>query len=368
MQRHPPTPPIAAKPAFRLMRINPFLPLGEFFKQLGLLWLSMVVLAVGLTQIKDYPFWKNLVYSLSISTSIFLLSRLLGGLRGSTRMDWKIAVIAIPAGTAVGVYLAAIATGTDLLRLFAEHPNHLVLTLVISLIFGTGFCYYFYSREAIAEATAAMREDALARAAYEKQLAEANLRLLQAQIEPHFLFNTLSNILSLIRNEPQKAEHMLEDLTDYLRVSLQRTRTDQVTLGDEIMLLRAYLGIQQVRMGARLSYSIDVPAELNKLRLPPLIIQPLAENAVHHGLEPQAQGGRITVKACRSGDKLDIEIADTGSGLSEDSVPGVGLSNVRARLQALYADRAQFLLQPNQPRGLKIRLEIPIDPPAQPAA
>lgn len=368
MQRRPPTSPLAAKPAFRLMRINPFLPFGEFSKQLGLLWLCMVVLAVGLTQIKDYPFWKNLIYSLSISTSIFLLSRLLGGLRGNTRMDWKIAVIAIPAGTAVGVYLAAIATGTDLLGLFAEHPNRLVLTLVISLIFGTGFCYYFYSREAIAEATAATREEALARVAYEQRLAEANLRLLQAQIEPHFLFNTLSNILSLIRDEPQKAERMLEDLTDYLRVSLQRTRNDQFTLGDEITLLRAYLGIQQVRMGARLSYSIDISEELHELSLPPLIIQPLVENAVRHGLEPQAQGCEITVKACRTGDKLDIEITDTGSGMSEDSVPGVGLSNVRARLQALYEDRAEFQLEPNQPRGLKIRLMIPIDSPAQPAA
>ena len=367
MKTYPPTPPLAAKPAFRLMRINPLLPLGEFFRQLGLLWLTMVVLAVGLTQIKDYPFSKNLAYSLCISTSIFLLSRLLGGLRGSTRMNWKIAVIAIPAGTAVGVFLAALATGTDLPALFAEHPNQLVLTLVISLIFGTGFTYYFYSREAMAEAAAALREDALAHAAYEKQLAEANLRLLQAQIEPHFLFNTLSNILSLIRSEPQKAERMLEDLTDYLRVSLQRTRTDQVTLGDELMLLRAYLGIQQVRMGARLSYSIDVPAELNKLRLPPLIIQPLAENAVRHGLEPRAQGGWITVKARLSGEKLDIEIADTGAGMSEVAVPGIGLSNVRARLQALYADRAQFLMQPNQPHGLKIRLVIPIDRPAQPA-
>lgn len=89
---------------------------------------------------------------------------------------------------------------------------------------------------------------------------------------------------------------------------------------------------------------------------------------MRHGLEPQAQGGSITVKARRSGDKLDIEIADTGAGMSEIAVPGVGLSNVRARLQGLYADRAQFLLQPNQPRGLKIKLLIPIDPPAQPAA
>jgi len=343
------------------MRINPFLPLGEFLRQLAILWLTMVVLAVGLTQTVEHSFWKNLAYSLSIGSSIFLLSRVLGCLRGSAHHDWKTAVIAIPVGTAIGVSLAAWVTGHDLMLVLAEHPNQLVLTLVVSLIFGTGFSYYFYSREAIAEATASLKEVALARAANEQRIAEANLRLLQAQIEPHFLFNTLSNIISLIRGEPQKAERMLQDLTDYLRVSLQRTRTGQVTLGDELMLLRAYLGIQQVRMGERLRYSIEVPEELNALRLPPLIIQPLAENAVRHGLEPQAQGGEISVKASRTGDRLDIEISDNGPGIAENSMPGIGIANVRARLSALYADRAQFVLQPNQPRGMTIRLAIPID-------
>ncbi|MFN0316668.1 MAG: sensor histidine kinase [Burkholderiales bacterium] len=345
------------------MRTNPFLPLGKLIRQLALLWTTMVVLAVGLTQIMEKSFYKNLVYSLAIGSSIFLLSKVVEGLRGRSRADWKSAVIAIPAGTAAGVSLAAWITGHDLMRVFAEHPNQLVLTLVVSLIFGTGFSYYFYSREAIAEANAALREEALARAANEKRLAESNLRMLQAQIEPHFLFNTLSNILSLIRAEPGKAEHMLQDLTGYLRVSLKRTRTAEVTVGDEIKLLRAYLGIQQVRMGERLRYTIDVPDELNALRLPPLMLQPLAENAVRHGLEPKPEGGEIRVRASHMGDRLAIEISDTGTGMNLNSIPGVGIENVRARLQGLYGGRAQFVMQPNSPAGLKIRLVIPIEAP-----
>lgn len=345
------------------MRVNPFLPFGNFLRQLAILWLTMVLLAVGLTPAMEHSFLRNLAYSLSIGSSIFLLSKVLGGLRGSAHPNWKTAVIAIPVGTAIGVCLAAWINGDALMPVLAEHPNQLVMTLVVSLIFGTGFSYYFYSREAIAEATASLKEEALARAANERRIAESNLKLLQAQIEPHFLFNTLSNIISLVRVEPQKAERMLQDLTDYLRVSLQRTRTGQVTLGEELALLRAYLGIQQVRMGERLRFTIDVPEELSALRLPPLIIQPLAENAVRHGLEPQAEGGDISVKASRTGDRIDIEISDNGPGIAENAVPGIGIANVRERLGALYAERAQFTLQPNRPHGLTIRLAIPIDAP-----
>jgi sensor histidine kinase YesM len=343
------------------MRNNPFLPLGKLLRELAILWATMVVLAIGLTQIMEKSFWKNLVYSLAIGSSIYLLSKVVEGLRGQSRADWKSAVIAIPLGTAAGVTLAAWITGHDLLRVFAEHPNQLVLTLVLSLVFGTGFSYYFYSRETIAEANAALGEEALARAANEKRLLESNLRLLQAQIEPHFLFNTLSNVLSLIRHEPDKAECMLHDLTEYLRVSLQRTRDGEVTLGDEVRLLRAYLGIQQVRMGGRLRFTIDVPEELSGLRLPPLLIQPLAENAIRHGLEPQPAGGEISVRARLAADQVDIEITDTGSGMAQSFAPGVGITNVRARLQGLYGDTAKFILQPNTPHGLRIRIVIPIE-------
>jgi sensor histidine kinase YesM len=333
---------------------------GRYIRQLVVVWLAMLALSVGLTITTPFSFKNNLIYSLVISGSIFSLSVALEILRGVRSRDWTTAVIAIPVGTGIGVFLSAQIVGHNLMQVFAQHPNQLVLTLVISLVCGSGFSYYFHSRETLSEAKAALREQALARVANEKRLLESNLRLLQAQIEPHFLFNTLSNILSLIRHEPNKAERMLQDLTEYLRVSLRRTREAEVTLGDEIQLLRAYLGIQQVRMGERLRYTIDVPEELNCLRLPPLLIQPLAENAVRHGLEPQPAGGEVSVRARCTGDRLDIEISDTGPGIAQGFAPGVGIANVRARLQGLYGDAAKFVLQPNTPHGLRIRIAIPV--------
>jgi signal transduction histidine kinase len=335
--------------------------LGRYVRQLVVIWVAMLALSIGLTIVTPFSFKDNLVYSLVISGSIFSLSAALEMLRGVRNKDWKTAVIAIPVGTGIGVFVSAQILGHDLMQTFAQRPNDLVFTLAVSLVCGSGFSYYFHSREVLAEAKAALREQALARVADEKRLLEANLRMLQAQIEPHFLFNTLSNVLSLIRHEPDKAGRMLEDLTEYLRVSLQRTRSDHVTLADEIRLLRAYLGIQQVRMGDRLKFSIDVPPELNALRLPPLLIQPLAENAVRHGLEPQPHGGEILVRAIREAAQLKIEISDTGAGIDQDPVAGVGLANVRARLEGLYGEGAQFTLQPNQPHGLTIRITIPIE-------
>lgn len=134
-----------------------------------------------------------------------------------------------------------------------------------------------------------------------------------------------------------------------------------MTLDDELTLLRAYLGIQQVRMGSRLRVVIDVPAELGDLSVPPFIIQPLAENAIRHGLEPLVAGGELRVRARRKDDRLEIEISDTGPGMTATAVPGVGLANVRARLDALYHERATLTLQLNDPHGLKVKVTIPLE-------
>jgi signal transduction histidine kinase len=338
---------------------HPALAFREFLKKLAIVQILMVPLAAAMTAIPGYTFWPNLIHATAIGFSIHTLSWLICMLRGTKLIGWKSSVIAIPLGTAIGVIIGSLIEGNNPLQWFVSHPNQLVLTLAIALVLGTVISYYFYSRGVIAESKAALREDALQRASYERRLVEANLQMLQAQIEPHFLFNTLSNILSLIRAEPLKAEKMLEDLTRYLRASLQRTRTRQVTLDDELNLLRAYLGIQQVRMGSRLQFVIDVPTELGRLSVPPLIIQPLAENAIRHGLEPLLEGGTLLVRATRVEDQLEIEITDTGPGMSATAVSGLGLANVRARLNALYPERASLTLHPNVPRGLRVKVTFP---------
>ena len=174
------------------------------------------------------------------------------------------------------------------------------------------------------------KRDALAR---DKALAEAELRVLQAQVEPHFLFNTLANVISLIRTHPDRAARLLERLTSLLRASLSRTRRAGGTLGDELAVVRAYLDIQSLRMAGRMTFEVDVEPGLEAAPMPPLLLQPLVENAVLHGIEPSPAGGRVVVRAERSRGVVRIRVTDDGIGLDPDTAgQGVGLASVRERL------------------------------------
>ena len=202
--------------------------------------------------------------------------------------------------------------------------------------------------------------DALAR---DKALAEAELRVLQAQVEPHFLFNTLANVISLIHTHPDRAARLLERLTSLLRASLSRTRRADGTLKDELAVVRAYLEIQAVRMAGRMTYEVEACPGLETVRMPPLLVQPLVENAVLHGIEPSAAGGRVTVRAERSGGEVRIRVADDGVGLDPDAArPGVGLANVRERLRATFGDRGRLVLSETPGGGVSADLRIPAAP------
>ena len=150
------------------------------------------------------------------------------------------------------------------------------------------------------------------RLARDKTLAEAELRALQAQVEPHFLFNSLANVSSLIHRHPDRAARLLERLTSLLRVSLSRTRRAAGTLGDELAVVRAYLDIQALRMAGRMTYELQVDPDLESVSMPPLLVQPLVENAVLHGIEPSAAGGRIVIHAEGAGDTVRIRVTDNG--------------------------------------------------------
>lgn len=206
-----------------------------------------------------------------------------------------------------------------------------------------------------------------------QQMTEAQLRLLQAQIEPHFLFNTLANVQGLIDYEPALAKRMLDAFTDYLRASLLQIRAQDVSLGQELDLVQSYLTLMQCRMGQRLRWQLDIPAELRAARIPPLLLQPLVENALHHGLEPQLAGGQLVLRARTVGTGLCLEIEDDGVGLAAAQLRprrgnGVALKNIRERLRAAYGPEASLQLQagPNQ-QGTCMRLSLPrLHPPAVP--
>jgi sensor histidine kinase YesM len=220
--------------------------------------------------------------------------------------------------------------------------------------------YFFYSKAQLKLVREVAEQERIDRLASEKEALESKLRMLQAQIEPHFLFNTLANILSLIDTEPAKGKSMLMDLTHYLRTSLSRTLPDTTTLGQEMDTIHAYLSIQKIRLGDRLRFTIDVPEALRQCLFPPMLLQPLVENAIKHGLEPKVDGGEIAMTADEQGELLRITVADTGLGFSSLNQPGVGIANVRERLRLLYGEKGRLLLGENKPVGVQAVLEVPV--------
>lgn len=229
------------------------------------------------------------------------------------------------------------------------------------ILFGSAITIFFISKEKLSIARTMIQEERAKRLSTEKAAIEANLRLLQAQIEPHFLFNTLSNILSLLETDPEKGKSMLLDLMQFLRTSLSKTRKETSTIGQEMELIRAYLNIFKIRMSDRLRFDIDIPEDIKNISFPPMLIQPLIENAVKHGLESAIEGGEILVTGSVSRDNIRIEVKDTGPGFHENSIPGIGIENIKNRLKSLFGDKACLILEENRPSGLKAIIEVPYE-------
>ena len=196
----------------------------------------------------------------------------------------------------------------------------------------------------------------------EKQLVQAQMRMLQAQIEPHFLFNTLANIQTLIPRAPEKATLMMDNFIAYLRQSLTASRAQQGTVKQEVDLLRNYLELLKIRMGDRLQFEFDIEPDLQSASLPPMLLQPIVENAIKHGLEPKVEGGRVRVSAHRSGATMVLTVTDNGLGFSEhadSSGAGVGLANLRERLAVLYDGQATLTVADAKP-GTVITISTPL--------
>ena len=192
-----------------------------------------------------------------------------------------------------------------------------------------------------------------------QQVTEAKLSALQAQVEPHFLYNTLASVQALTEVDPAKAHEMTGHLIQYLRNALPKMRESVSTVGQEVELARAYLNILQMRMGRRLAFEIDMPAELADAPFPPLMLPSLVENAIKHGLEPQREGGTVRISAAKEGGRLRVVVADTGRGFPEVPGAGVGLANIRERLAALYGGAASLKLEANTPQGVVATIEVP---------
>ncbi|WP_296446202.1 sensor histidine kinase, partial [Rhodoferax sp. UBA5149] len=204
-------------------------------------------------------------------------------------------------------------------------------SILVTALAGIAVSYYFYSVNKSAYLIRKMHEA-------HQHANEARLKLLETQLEPHMLFNTLANLRVLIATDPPRAQQMLDHMIAYLRATLSASRAPTHTLQAEFERLRDYLELMAVRMGPRLSYTLDLPPELAQHPVPTLLLQPLVENAIKHGLEPKVEGGSITVRARREGARLTLEVLDTGVGPSPGraAVDGFGLTQVRERLVATY--------------------------------
>jgi hypothetical protein len=309
---------------------------------------------------------RNFVVCLTIATVIHLLfdaGRLLWARpeRVARWQPWQRTVYFSGSpmlGVLIGWPLGLALAGAEPWRWVLKPQGTMVVfsSITLALMMTAAFHHYFASKTRQMDA--------------ERRATETQLRLLQAQIEPHFLFNTLANVLSLMDHEPARAKQMLESFTDYLRASLGALRRDDSLVGDELEVARSYLELLQTRMDDRLRFDIDADEAARRQPVPPLLLQPLVENAVVHGLEPSIHGGRVAVTARVQGDRLVLEVHDDGRGLEAPPVAGRGtrtgghgmaLENIRQRLFTRYGSAAALRLEPANP-GTRARIELPLAP------
>jgi signal transduction histidine kinase len=193
----------------------------------------------------------------------------------------------------------------------------------------------------------------------ESLLQRAQLEALRSQLNPHFLFNALHSMAELVHSDPKLAERLIVRLGELLRQVLNSSNQPEVTLGEELDFIRGYVAIEQMRLGDRLSVTWDIDAAALQARVPSLVLQPLVENAIQHGVAAAAGPGTLRIAARRAGEFLRLEVRDNGPGLDRaEPAPGIGLANTRARLQRLYGGRQRFELEAGE--GLTVRLDVPL--------
>ena len=310
----------------------------------------------------DGPYEIPLVYSLCIGTSTWALmdfGRHL--LAPTTPSGWPtgmammlLALFSIVGGYILGTILADSWLGFS--SWSGPGLAKLPTTILVTSLAGICASYFFYSRG---------RGNFLQAQASEasRHASEAKLKLLETQLEPHMLFNTLANLRVLIATDPRRAQEMLDRIVAYLRATLSASRTSNHALECEFDRLRDYLELMAVRMGPRLHYVLELPLDLANQSVPSLLLQPLVENCIKHGLEPKVEGGTITVRAAREGNMLTLEVSDTGVGFDaaqESTSTGFGMAQVRERIATTFAGQGRVEQTANPGHGSTTLLHLPL--------
>lgn len=335
--------------------------------------LAIVLTSVATAIIKPYFYYNNAFWYLwvrlfvvaAVMLIIYIVSGVLHARFHPKRITLgQIQFVALVAGAVIGTITSGLVIGRSLTEMITNQAMFwgMVIFVGAGIAMGVVTSTLLVYREQAARAAAEAAKADAQRHELEKQVLEARLKLMQAQIEPHFLFNTLANVQHLVEANPPLAARTLDSLITYLRAALPEMREGATTLGREADMARAYLDIQQLRMGSRLSFSVDIPVDLRGAPFPPMMLMTLVENAIKHGIDPLQQGGEIRIHATNAETgAIEVSVADTGQGLSHSAGIGIGLQNIRDRLQALFRKNAKLILEENTPRGVVARIRIEQD-------
>jgi sensor histidine kinase YesM len=332
---------------------------------LGIVFWVMAMSVSPRSRTLEYFVWNQLVAQ-SVGYSIHALFELGGLLRIDAwvrRSGWIAKTFyysfVSTAGLLLGFFIVSLVLDPAMFINWLRNPGMLATMMSGSIFISIVLSVVLYLIARRASVEVELEREKARTERIEREAVLANLRALQAQIEPHFLFNTLANVTSLIDPDPAKARRMLESFIRFLRASLGATRMESTTLGAERELIASYLEVLQVRMEGRLRYSLDVPPDLESYPLPSLLLQPLVENAIRHGLEPKVEGGEVTMRARREGGKVVVEIADSGVGFAPTTRGGVGLTNLRERLRLLFGDSASLEISDAPGAGSRVSVSLP---------
>jgi signal transduction histidine kinase len=325
------------------------------------LWVTLICMAATGTVVWIFinTYLDLLVTALCVGYTSMVLFTVAGNVRQSRLPREAMQVLAVIAGSVLGTILAGVVKGRDFSSMFSERLVGVAISMGLGIGFGCVVVAAIILRAKHARDQARIAKAEAERHQLEKNVLEARLQLMQAQVEPHFLFNTLANVQHLVETDAASASRMLDSLIQYLRAALPQMREGTTTLGREIDMARAFLDIHCVRMGSRLQYAIDVPEPLKCRPFPPMMLISLVENAIKHGVDPCCECGSITIRAADEGGRLRVSVLDTGEGVKPKQGGGVGLTNIRERLKALYGSRANLVLEENAPRGVVASIEVP---------
>jgi signal transduction histidine kinase len=274
---------------------------------------------------------------------------------------WQLQLLAVllvvPLAT---LFMYLVSVGGDLSLLFGYgRVSGMLLIGGCALVLGLVLSLGAMVREREAQANAMALQFALERETLERRAADARLAVLQSQVEPHFLFNTLANVQALVESGSPRAATVLQSLIAYLRAALPQLHEGAPTLAREATLVRAYLELMQMRMPDRLQVALRIDPALHAMRLPPLTLLTLVENAVRHGIDPSEHGGSIEVGAERAAEQVRLWVRDSGRGLDASQTPGTGLASLRERLKAAYGDAARLTLSEVTPQGVLAEVLLP---------